>query len=95
MEKFRMCANKSNKYFYLQIIDEKKKYTVFTVTTRQLEKELAGQLTKKNIVAFSAMVVEKLHKFKIENVFFDRNGLSYKSNIKLLIDDIRKRGIII
>jgi large subunit ribosomal protein L18 len=75
----RLVVFRSNKYFYIQAIDESK--TIASVD-KQGDPVLAGKT-----------IAEKLLKLKVKEVIFDRNGYRYHGNIKKIAEAAREAGL--
>lgn len=88
----RLTVFRSNRYIYVQAIDDFSGNTLASVSNR--EKDL---LMLKNVVADAHKLGEKmgecLKEEKIKCVVFDRNGYSYHGIIKSLAEGVRKTGI--
>lgn len=77
----RVTVFRSNKFLYLQAIDDQKGLTLAAASTLKDKK----QMTKK--------FVEKLNKKKIKKIVFDRAGYQYHGQVKMLAEDLRKQGL--
>jgi len=91
-ERPRMTVFKSNKYLYLQVIDDSTGRTLASAST--LEKELAG--IKRNVEGAGKLGEEMGKRLKEKNILsvvFDRNGYLYHGVIKAMADGARKAGI--
>lgn len=88
----RLTVFRSNRYTYVQAIDDSLGHTLASVSNR--EKEL---LMLKNQVADAHKLGQKmggrLKEKKIKRVVFDRNGYEYHGIIKSLAEGVRKAGI--
>lgn len=88
----RLTVFRSNRYTYLQVIDDLSGNTLASVSNR--EKDL---LKLKNRVADAHKLGEKmgerLKEKKIKSVVFDRNGYPYHGIIKSIAEGTRKAGI--
>lgn len=92
LNKPRLSVYKSNKYIYVQAIDDEKGITIASessLTTdkkkRKLNKEVAGKVGE--------AIGKKLMEKKINSIIFDRNGFLYTGKIKALAEGTRKSGI--
>ena len=84
----RLSVFRSNKYIYIQAIDDDKGATIASASSlgqKKLNKDVAAKVGEE----FGKKLVEK----KIECVVFDRNGFLYSGKIKSLADGIRKAGL--
>jgi len=88
----RLTVFRSNRYTYVQAIDDLSGNTLASVSNR--EKDL---LKLKNRVAdaqkLGQEMGERLKAKKIKCVVFDRNGYSYHGIIKSLAEGVRKAGV--
>lgn len=90
----RITIYKSNRYIYLQAINDDQGKTLISISN--LENENKG--CKKNISGakqLSSKFAEKLKDKKIEKAVFDRNGYRYHGIVKAVADSIRESGITI
>ena len=88
----RLSVFKSNKYIYVQIIDDAKGVTL--VSASSLEKGLNDkgvncELSKQ----VGALVGKRAIENGIKNVVFDRGGYKYHGNIKFLAEGARESGL--
>jgi large subunit ribosomal protein L18 len=92
----RLVVFKSLKNIYVQLIDDEKHNTIFSLST--LNKEYFGKLkSKKNKDAakkIGEIIAEKSLEKGIKNVVFDRNGYKYHGKIKIFADTARSKGLI-
>jgi large subunit ribosomal protein L18 len=92
--RLRMCISKSNKHFYVQIIDDNKGHTVLAMSTQS--KGFPQLKNSGNIAA--AKELGKLFGAKavssgIKSVVYDRNGFLYHGKIKAFADAAREAGL--
>jgi large subunit ribosomal protein L18 len=91
-EKPRLTVYKSNRYTYIQAIDDTNGRTLAAASN--LEKDQRGI---KNVVAdmekLGLLIGKRLLEKKIEAVVFDRNGSRYHGKVKAVADGARKAGI--
>jgi large subunit ribosomal protein L18 len=88
----RMTVYKSNKYLYIQVIDDVAGSTLASAST--LEESLKG--IKRNLEGASKLGEEMGKRLKEKNVaavVFDRNGYKYHGIVKAIADGARKAGI--
>lgn len=76
----RVAVFRSNKYLYLQAIDDDKKKTL-----------AAASNVKDNNPA--AKLAKALLNQKIKKIVFDRAGYQYHGQIKKIADELRKEGL--
>ena len=91
--RYRISVFKSLKNISAQIIDDKEKKTLVSVSS--IEKEIKANKKKK--IETSALIGEILAKKavdkKITKVFFDRGAYKYHGRIKVFADSLRKNGL--
>jgi large subunit ribosomal protein L18 len=91
-EKPRMTVFKSNRYMYVQVIDDAAGSTLACAST--LEESLKG--VKRNLEGAGKLGEEIGKRLKEKNVavvVFDRNGYKYHGIVKAIADGARKAGI--
>ena len=91
-ERPRICATKTNKHIFVQVVDDTAGKTLFSVQT--FGKTAVG----KNSNAESAKLVgeavaKKLSEKNISNAVFDRNGKKYTGVVAGLAVAIRENGV--
>jgi large subunit ribosomal protein L18 len=90
----RLAVYRSNKQIYVQVVDDLKKETILSASSR--EKEIAARTGIKKTE--QAKLVGKLLAAKckekgIEKVVFDRSGYKYHGRVKSLADAAREGGL--
>jgi large subunit ribosomal protein L6 len=91
-ERPRISIFKSNKYVYLQVIDDTAQHTL--VSASNLEKDNKNIKSKvSEIVKLGEILGQRLKDKNITKAVFDRNGYMYHGIIKAVADGIRKSGI--
>ena len=88
----RMTVFKSNRYLYVQVIDDSAGATLASACT--LEESLKG--VKRNVEGAARLGEEIGKRLKDKNVaavVFDRNGYKYHGIVKAIADGARKAGI--
>jgi large subunit ribosomal protein L18 len=91
-EKPRMTVFKSNKYLYVQVIDDVEGNTLASASS--LEESLKG--FKRNLDGAGKLgeeIGKRLKEKKVAVVVFDRNGYKYHGIVKAIADGARKAGI--
>lgn len=89
-EKPRLSVYRSNKAFYVQLIDDVNHVTL--VSARSQELNLSGNnMEVANKVG--TLIAEKALKAGIKEVVFDRSGYLYHGRIKELAEAARKAGL--
>jgi len=91
-EKPRLTVYKSNKYTYVQAIDDVAGKTLAAASN--LEKDQRGIKNKASELGkLGALIGERLKAKSIQAVVFDRNGYRYHGKVKAVADGARKAGI--
>lgn len=88
----RISVYRSSKFIYAQAIDDEKRVTVCSSTSKKLEsKEKANKATqaKQTGVALGKALLEK----KINKAVFDRGVYTYLGRVKQLAEGLREAGI--
>jgi large subunit ribosomal protein L18 len=91
-EKPRMTVFKSNRYLYVQVVDDAAGATLASAST--LEESLKG--IKRNVEGAEKLgeeIGKRLKDKKVAKVVFDRNGYKYHGIVKAIADGARKAGI--
>lgn len=91
-EKPRLSVTKSNKHLRVQIIDDVKSVTLFSVQTYGKTK-VADAGNAEGAKKVGAQVAATLKKNNLSKAVFDRSGKQYTGVIKTLADSIRENGI--
>lgn len=85
----RVTVFKSNRYFYVQAVDDVSGATIATFDGAK-----AGvKSTKEGAKEAAAKFAEVLKAKKIENVVFDRNGYLYHGVVAAFADELRNQSI--
>jgi large subunit ribosomal protein L18 len=91
--RYRLSVSRSSKNISAQIIDDIKNITLAAASSNT--KEI--KLQKKNKKDLSSIVAEELAKkakdMKITKVYFDRGIYKYHGRVKLLAEELRKKGM--
>jgi large subunit ribosomal protein L18 len=91
-EKPRLAVTKSNKHLRVQVIDDVKSATLFSVQTYGKTK-VADSCNAEGAKKIGAEVAATLKKNNLSKAVFDRSGKQYTGVIKALADSIRENGI--
>ncbi len=94
-ERPRLTVYKSNRYLYVQAVDDEQARTIAFATTLTKDFEEFGY-NRKSIKA-AEKLGEKIGKLLLEKgikrVVFDRNGYPYHGRVKAVADGARKAGL--
>ena len=92
-DRYRLSVSRSTKNISAQIIDDIKNITLASASSNT--KEI--KLQKKNKKELSSIVADELAKkakdMKITKVYFDRGIYKYHGRVKLLAEELRKKGM--
>lgn len=94
LEKPRISVFRSNKYLYVQLIDDAKGKTVFGLS----EKQSALDASKKPVERareLGMLFAKQMKEKKVEKAVFDRGGYRYHGIVKAFAEGIREGGIVI
>ena len=91
-ERPRICAVKSNKHISVQVIDDTKSVSLFTVSTFGKE-AAADSCNIEGAKKVGAKVATMLKKNNLNAAVFDRAGYKYTGVIAALVQSIRESGI--
>lgn len=91
-DKPRLAVTKSNKHLRVQVIDDVKSATLFSVQTFGKTK-VANNANAESAKKIGAEVAATLKKNNLNKAVFDRSGKQYTGVIKALADSIRENGI--
>jgi large subunit ribosomal protein L18 len=89
----RMSIHRSNKYLYVQVIDDFKHKTLVS-STDVSKKDIKGSKTD-HAKFIGKDIAEKLKAIKVKQVVLDRGSYQYNGRIKALAESIRENGITI
>jgi large subunit ribosomal protein L18 len=91
--RYRISVFKSLKNISAQIIDDKEKKTLVSVSS--IEKEIKANKKQKSetSVLLGEILAKRAAEKKITKVYFDRGSYKYHGRIKALADSLRKNGL--
>ena len=94
-EKPRMVVFRSNKYIYVQVVDDVNGVTLVAAASN--DKALAADCRGKNGIEAAAIVgkaiAERAKEKGISEIAFDRGGYLYHGRVKSLADAAREGGL--
>ena len=88
----RLSIFKSNRYIYVQAIDDENGNTITSASSLIFDAK-DRKLNKKTSEKVGEVIADKLKEKNIDKAVFDRNGFLYTGKIKALADGARKKGI--
>jgi large subunit ribosomal protein L18 len=91
--RFRISVFKSLKNISAQIIDDKEKKTLVSVSS--IEKDIKNKKNKKSEISvlIGEILAKRASEKKITKVYFDRGSYKYHGRIKMFADTLRKNGM--
>ncbi len=94
IDRFRLSVSRSSKNISAQIIDDNKKITILSASSRD---KIIKSMNKKNKIELSQIVAESLAKKakekKIIKIYFDRGLYKYHGRVKIFAETLRKNGM--
>jgi large subunit ribosomal protein L18 len=91
--RYRVSIFRSLKNISAQIIDDKEKKTLVSVSS--IEKEIKANKKKKSETSslLGEILAKRATEKKITKVYFDRGAYKYHGRIKLFAESLRKNGL--
>ncbi len=90
----RMCISRSNKNFYVQIIDDSNGHTLVSASTLEKDFPITKNLSNKAAAKeLGKLIAQRAVAKNIKQVVFDRNGYLYHGKIKEFADAARENGL--
>ncbi len=91
--RYRISVNKTLKNLSAQIVDDKLKKTLVSVSS--IEKEIRAKKIKKieKSTLIGEILAKRAKEKKIEKVYFDRGEFKYHGRIKVFAETLRKNGL--
>ncbi|TVY12343.1 50S ribosomal protein L18 [Candidatus Phytoplasma pini] len=86
----RLNAFYSNKFFYVQIIDDQKRITLCSAHSKEIDAKKVNILTAEKI---GKLIAKKALEKNINQIVFDRDGRLYHGRVKALAETLRKEGL--
>ena len=94
-ERPRLVVYKSNKYIYVQAVDDVTGKTIVSASSLEngIKKELKSTKDIEAAKKVGAIIGQRLKEKSFEKVVFDRNGYLYHGRVKALADAAREAGL--
>lgn len=94
-DKPRVIVNRSNRYFYIQAIDDTSGTVLASASTLEKVFKEKNKNTKnmKASESLGKLAAQRIIKKKIKTIVFDRGTYLYHGRIKILADAMRKEGL--
>ena len=90
--RYRLSVNRSLKNISAQIIDDSKNVTLASASSNTKEIKLQKKNKKELSALVAEQLVQKAKEMKITKVYFDRGIYKYHGRVKLLAEELRKKG---
>ena len=92
-DRYRVSIFRSLKNISAQIIDDKEKKTLVSVSS--IEKEIKANKKKKSetSVLIGEILAKRAAEKKITKVYFDRGSYKFHGRVKMFADSLRKNGL--
>ncbi len=87
----RLSVFRSNRGFYLQIIDDSKGVTLVSAHSRELKSKAGNNL--KQAKALGELLAKKAIDKKIKKLVFDKSAYRYHGRVKAIADAGRQAGL--
>ena len=93
IDKFRISITKSLKNLSAQIIDDKNKKTLVSVssTAKEVKNKRIKKMEKSNLIG--EILAKRAKEKNITNVYFDRGAYKYHGRVKTFAETLRKNGM--
>jgi large subunit ribosomal protein L18 len=91
-ERPRLSIFRSNRYIYVQAIDDVRGHTLCAADSRELDQSQKSKKTDQ-ARAVGKLLAERAKAANIESVVFDRGGYLYHGRVKALADGAREGGL--
>lgn len=94
-DRLRLAVFRSNCHLYAQVVDDIKRVTVASASTKS--KELQGKLKKATTTdaakEVGKLIAKKAQEKNVKKVCFDRRSYSYHGRVKALAEAARSEGL--
>jgi large subunit ribosomal protein L18 len=87
----RLSVHRTNKYIYIQAIDDEGQKTVAAASDIRM-KEATGTKTE-HAKAVAEEIAKKLKSKKVTQLIFDRGYLKYHGRVKAIAEALREQGL--
>jgi large subunit ribosomal protein L18 len=89
----RLSVFRSNKYCYVQLIDDKKGETLVGVSLKEIKEAHQKKNKKEGAFEVGKILAEKAKEKKIKKAVFDRAGYKYHGRVKQVAEGAREGGL--
>lgn len=90
-ERPRLSVFRSNRGFYLQIIDDSKGITLASAHSKELKKAAKNNIEQ--ATELGKLLAKKAQDKKITKLVFDKSAYKYHGRVKAIADAVREVGI--
>ena len=88
-QKPRVAVFRSNRYLFVQVIDDEKRVTLLGQSDRLLKQTNKLERAK----ALGILLAQELIKKQLKEALFDRSGYTYHGRVKAVAEGLREGGI--
>ena len=92
-DRFRLSVSRSNKNISAQIIDDFKKTTIISASSNSKDIKLQNKNKKELSELIAQLLVKKAKEHNITKIYFDRGIYKYHGRVKILAEELRKKGM--
>ena len=92
-EGFRLSIDRSNRYLFAQIIDQKSGKTVLGLSDKKLLEKTSAKTKTERAREFGKKFALEIGKLKIKRIYFDRGPFRYHGRIKAFAEGVRQGGV--
>lgn len=90
----RLSVFRSNRFIYVQVIDDNKGVTLVGASEKELNNPPAGRKGKtQKAKELGLLIAKKAIKKKIKEVMFDKGSYEYHGRVKAVADGAREGGL--
>ena len=91
-ERPRLSVYKSNRFTYVQAIDDVKGVTLAAASNQEKDQRVMGNRVG-GLEKLGQLIAERLKAKNVAAVVFDRNGYRYHGKVKAIAEGARKAGV--
>ncbi|MBU4348627.1 50S ribosomal protein L18 [Patescibacteria group bacterium] len=90
----RLSVFRSNKYTYVQLINDNTGKTLVSSSTFELNKKTKKTDTKTNqAIAIGLLIAEKAKKLEIKEIVFNKGSYLYHGRVKAVAEGVKEGGL--
>ncbi len=87
----RVAVFRSSRYIYVQLIDDKKRYTLAGISDKKVAADIKNKIDRAKKLGLA--LAETAKQWKITSIVFDRSGYAYHGRVKALAEGLREGGL--